>query len=90
MGLGGAPGEVRLLTCNIHRQHLDTADFAKFIATVRPDVIALQGWSDMHRAALVARGKEIAQCYSWEDNYRALREVYSQLSGNSAAPQEAA
>jgi len=49
---GSERGQLRLLTCNIHRQHLDAARFAAFIAEVHPDIVALQGWSDMHQEAL--------------------------------------
>ena len=44
--------DLRLLSCNIHRQHLDAAKLAAFIAAERPDIVALQGWSDMHQEAL--------------------------------------
>jgi endonuclease/exonuclease/phosphatase (EEP) superfamily protein YafD len=49
-------GDVRLLTCNIHRQHLDAPRLAAFIDEVRPDVVTLQGWSEMHRDALFQGG----------------------------------
>jgi endonuclease/exonuclease/phosphatase family metal-dependent hydrolase len=45
--LGKERSQLRLLSCNIHRQHLDTALMAEYIADVKPDVVALQGWSDL-------------------------------------------
>jgi len=38
-------GDLRLLTFNVHRQHVDPERLAQFIATVNPDVIALQDWA---------------------------------------------
>lgn len=49
---GSARGDLRLVTCNGHRQRLDPERFAAFIAQVNPDVIAIQGWSEAGRARL--------------------------------------
>ena len=49
-------GQLRLLTCNAHRQHLDTERFAAFVAEVRPDIVALQGWSETGHEGLFAGG----------------------------------
>ncbi len=38
--------DLRLLTCNVHRQQLKPESLATFIAEVQPDVVALQGWSE--------------------------------------------
>lgn len=48
--------DVRLVSLNIHRQHLDAAKMAAFLDSVKPDVIAFQGWSDMHHESLFAGG----------------------------------
>jgi vancomycin resistance protein VanJ len=37
--------DLRLLTFNVHRQHVDADQLAQYIATVNPDVILLQDWS---------------------------------------------
>jgi vancomycin resistance protein VanJ len=50
--IGANRGDVRLMTCNVHRQQLDPHDLAAYIAKVHPDVMALQGWSDVNQAAL--------------------------------------
>lgn len=50
-------GELRLLSCNIHRQNLDAAKLASYIESVKPEVVALQGWSDMHQEALFPEGQ---------------------------------
>lgn len=38
-------GDLRLLTFNVHRQHVDVPGFASYIAQTQPDVIAIQDWS---------------------------------------------
>ena len=38
--------DLRLLTCNVHRQQLKPEALATFIAEVHPDIVALQGWSE--------------------------------------------
>jgi endonuclease/exonuclease/phosphatase (EEP) superfamily protein YafD len=38
-------GDLRLLTFNVHRQHVDVAGFAQVIEESQPDVIAIQDWS---------------------------------------------
>jgi endonuclease/exonuclease/phosphatase family metal-dependent hydrolase len=54
---GGAErGDLRLLTCNIHRQHLDARLLAEYISAVQPDIVALQGWTDVHQEMLFADG----------------------------------
>jgi endonuclease/exonuclease/phosphatase family metal-dependent hydrolase len=50
-------GDLRLLTCNIHRQHLDARQLAEFMAQVQPDVVALQGWTDVHQEMLFSDGQ---------------------------------
>jgi vancomycin resistance protein VanJ len=42
---------IRVLTCNAHRNMLDTAEFASLIASTRPDVVAMQEWTSAHLAA---------------------------------------
>ena len=42
----GARGEIRLLTCNVHRQHLNARELEAFVRESQPDVVALQGWSE--------------------------------------------
>lgn len=49
-------GDLRVLTCNVHRQQFDPAKLAAYIAQVRPDVVALQGWSDARRESLFGPG----------------------------------
>jgi endonuclease/exonuclease/phosphatase (EEP) superfamily protein YafD len=41
----GEPRDLRLLTCNIHRQQVDAERLGAFIREVRPDVVVLQDWS---------------------------------------------
>jgi vancomycin resistance protein VanJ len=50
-------GDLRLLTCNIHRQHVDAEGFATYIASVEPDVIALQGWSSINEDIMFGEGE---------------------------------
>ena len=38
-------GDLRLLTCNIHRQQVDAQQLVAFLASSRPDVVLLQDWS---------------------------------------------
>ena len=38
-------GDVRLLTCNIHRQQVSAEALGAFIRSTQPDVVALQDWS---------------------------------------------
>lgn len=45
-------GDLRLLTCNVHRQHFEPDLLAAYIAQCEPDVIALQGWSEASREKL--------------------------------------
>jgi vancomycin resistance protein VanJ len=47
-------GDLRLLTFNVHRQHVDPERFLQFIRTVNPDVIALQDWSSADQQLLFA------------------------------------
>jgi endonuclease/exonuclease/phosphatase (EEP) superfamily protein YafD len=52
-------GELRLMQCNIHRQNLDAARMGEYIDSVSPDVVALQGWSDVHKGSLFADGWQV-------------------------------
>lgn len=54
---GPARGDLRLLSCNIHRQNLDGKRLAEYIAKVEPDIVALQGWSEVHRETLFGDGR---------------------------------
>jgi vancomycin resistance protein VanJ len=47
-------GDVRLLTCNIHRQQVNTAQLDGFIKATEPDVVALQDWSSAGHESLFA------------------------------------
>jgi endonuclease/exonuclease/phosphatase (EEP) superfamily protein YafD len=49
---GQGRGDIRLLTCNVHRQHFDPGQLSSYIAEVDPDIIALQGWSEASRESL--------------------------------------
>jgi vancomycin resistance protein VanJ len=51
-----ARGDLRVLTFNVHRRQLDVAGLAKYIDEVKPDVVALQDWSQTHGEALFADG----------------------------------
>lgn len=44
-GVGKERGDVRVLTCNVHRQHLDAAKLGDYVTAMHPDVVAIQGWS---------------------------------------------
>ena len=48
----GTRGDLRVLTCNGHRQHLDAARLAQYMAEIHPDVVALQGWSEVNKEVL--------------------------------------
>ncbi len=56
---GGRRGNVRLLTCNIHRQNLDAQRMLEYLGEVKPDVVALQGWSEIHKDSLFQEGWEV-------------------------------
>ena len=43
---------LRVITCNMHRQMLDTAAFASFMADSNPDIIVLQEYTARNQAAL--------------------------------------
>lgn len=49
-------GELRLMSFNVHRQHVDAEALARYIATVNPDVIALQDWSSAESEPLFSTG----------------------------------
>jgi vancomycin resistance protein VanJ len=55
-GAGTPRGEIRLVTCNVHRQHLEADHLAEFIDAVRPDIVTLQGWSETNHESLFAGG----------------------------------
>ncbi|MDZ4754984.1 MAG: endonuclease/exonuclease/phosphatase family protein [Phycisphaerae bacterium] len=44
----GERGDLRIVSCNVHRQHMDAAKLAAYLAEVQPDVVALQDWSSSH------------------------------------------
>jgi endonuclease/exonuclease/phosphatase (EEP) superfamily protein YafD len=52
--LGCGRGQLRLLTCNIHRQHVDVVALGDYIASIQPDIVALQGWSETGHGTLFA------------------------------------
>jgi endonuclease/exonuclease/phosphatase (EEP) superfamily protein YafD len=52
-------GDVRLLTCNIHRQNLDAPRMLAYLGEIKPDVVALQGWSEIHKDSLFLDGWEV-------------------------------
>jgi vancomycin resistance protein VanJ len=47
-------GELRLLSCNIHRQQVNTEQLAAFIGSTQPDVVVLQDWSSAEHDLLFA------------------------------------
>jgi vancomycin resistance protein VanJ len=47
-------GDLRLLTFNVHRQHVDVAAFAQVVEEMQPDVIAVQDWSTALKKKLFA------------------------------------
>jgi vancomycin resistance protein VanJ len=54
------PRDIRLLTCNIHRQQVDVEQLGAFIREVRPDVVVLQDWSAAgHDALFAGRGWDV-------------------------------
>ena len=59
LSLSTAPdrGDLRMFTCNIHRQHVDADALAKFVADLQPDVVALQGWSEKDHEELFGSGR---------------------------------
>jgi vancomycin resistance protein VanJ len=38
-------GDLRILSCNVHREQVNAAELGRVIATVQPDVVALQDWT---------------------------------------------
>lgn len=56
---GERRGDLRLLTCNIHRQNLDAPRMLAYLGEVKPDVVALQGWTDIHKDLLFQEGWEV-------------------------------
>jgi len=58
LNIPGGPmrGDLRILSCNIHRQQLDAPKMEAVLADVQPDVVALQGGSDMHAESLFGGG----------------------------------
>jgi endonuclease/exonuclease/phosphatase family metal-dependent hydrolase len=63
--LGARPAEaasrLRVLTCNVHRQHLDAGEFKALLEEIKPDVVALQDWSSAHEAELFREGEWICR-----------------------------
>src|SRR5205823_11044945 len=58
--MGGGRGELRVMTCNVHRQHLDAGALGAYIANVGPDVVALQGWSETgHESLFTGSGWDV-------------------------------
>jgi vancomycin resistance protein VanJ len=51
-----ATTQLRVLTCNIHRNQLDAPAFKSMLDELRPDVVALQDWTSVHEAELFAGG----------------------------------
>jgi vancomycin resistance protein VanJ len=47
-------GDVRLLTCNIHRQQVNAGQLDALIKSTEPDVVALQDWSSAGHDSLFA------------------------------------
>jgi vancomycin resistance protein VanJ len=47
-------GEMRLLSCNIHRQQVNPEQLAAFIGSTQPDVVVLQDWSSAEHDSLFA------------------------------------
>ena len=47
-------GEMRLLSCNIHRQQVNPEQLATFIGSTGPDVVVLQDWSSAEHDSLFA------------------------------------
>ncbi len=52
--LPGGPerGDIRILSCNVHRQQFHPEELMDFVSKVRPDIVALQGWSETNHQAL--------------------------------------
>lgn len=58
---GERTGNLRLLTCNIHRQNLDAQRMLDYLEEVKPDVVALQGWSEIHKNSLFQSGWDVSR-----------------------------
>lgn len=50
-------GDLRVMTFNVHRQHVDPDQLAQYLATVNPDVVAIQDWSEANHESLFPAGK---------------------------------
>jgi endonuclease/exonuclease/phosphatase (EEP) superfamily protein YafD len=59
LSLGASRGELRLVTCNVHRQHLSVEALRGYIAAVQPDIVTLQGWSDTGHEGLFGEGWDV-------------------------------
>ncbi len=55
-------GDLRFLTFNVHRQHVDADRLVEYIAAANPDVIAIQDWSSANSEKLFAGGMWHVQC----------------------------
>lgn len=56
-GSGSERGEMRVLSCNVHRTQLDVGGLSRFIAEVSPDVVALQDWSTKNDELMLFPGE---------------------------------
>jgi vancomycin resistance protein VanJ len=50
-------GDLRVMTFNVHRQHVDPSRVADYLASVNPDVIAFQDWSSADDELLLGSGR---------------------------------
>jgi vancomycin resistance protein VanJ len=58
--MGSERPDIRLVTCNVHRQHLDAERLTAYVAEVQPDVVTLQGWSESgHESLFVGDGWQV-------------------------------
>lgn len=45
-------GDLRILTCNVHRRQLDAEAMLALLEAIRPDIVAFQDWTSAHEKVL--------------------------------------
>ncbi len=78
------PG-LRLLSCNVHRQQVDAGELLALIAREKPDVVALQDWSETNDAVFAPLGGETS---SWHRHREGELLVASRFPIRSIVPLE--
>jgi endonuclease/exonuclease/phosphatase (EEP) superfamily protein YafD len=59
LSLGAGRGDLRLITCNVHHQHLDVDAMRACLDSAGADVVTLQGWSESGHESLFGAGWDL-------------------------------